>query len=804
MRRLVPLLLLVLVVGAACSYRSRVVRPQLDENALSSRIYAADGSLLTVLHGEENRENVGYEQMPQVLVDAVVAVEDERFWLHKGVDARAILRAVRTNALSGSIAEGGSTITQQLVKNALLTPEQSLDRKIEEAALAYQVERTYSKEQILEIYLNTIYFGRGAYGVQAASREYFDHDVEEITLPEAAMLAALIQSPSSMDPYDEPEPVIERRNLVLGLMAGQGYIDDEAAETARLSELELAPEFTDDDRYPAGHFVEEVKQFVMSDPRFGATREDRVKLLFAGGLRIRTTIDLEMQAQATEAIAETLPDPATYPDAAVVTVEPGTGHVLTMVGGRDFFGESAIAKYNLAVGSGRQAGSSFKPITLAAALRDGIPVTQTYPAPGTIELDMGENAPPWRVSNYGGGGSGRTSLVTATINSYNTVYAQLIMDVGPQRLVDMAADLGIASPIQPVFAATLGTENVTVLDMATAYSTFANRGERVDPTLVTRITDAEGTVLYEHRPTPTPVLEPELADQLTWVLTQGVERGTGTRAQLPDRPAAGKTGTAQDWRDAWFVGYTPELATAVWVGYPTEQISMTPPRTPIRVTGGSWPATIWSQYMTMATVGSEPSEFSEPPSSTTSTTRPTAQPGTIRLVPDLTGWPVGRAYGLLSSRGILARVVRVPDEQWAPGVVLGQDAEANRLVPPGTIVTLTVSANESSGTRPAIDPDAPPPTTTTTTTPPPTTTSTTTPSTTTTTSGTSTAVPGVVGLTVGEAESAVLSRGFVVSVIRQDPGDDIGPSDSDLVWRQDPPPESTISSGGTVTLWVTP
>lgn len=802
MRRLAPLLVVLLVVGAACSYRSRVVRPELDENALSSRIYASDGSLLTVLHGEENRENVEYASIPRVLVDAVVAIEDERFWLHNGVDARAILRAIRTNALSGGITEGGSTITQQLVKNALLTPEQSLDRKIEEASLAYQVERTYSKEQILETYLNTIYFGRGAYGVQAATREYFDHNVEDIQLTEAAMLAALIQSPSATDPYDVPDRVVERRNVVLDRMADQGYLGAEELETAKLADLGLAPEFSDDDRYLAGHFVEEVKQFVMSDPQFGPTREDRVELLFAGGLRIETTIDLQMQAMAEQAIAATLTDPATFPDGALVTIEPATGHVLAMVGGRDFFGETPIAKYNLAVGNGRQAGSSFKPITLAAALRDGIPVTQSYPAPGTIELDMGENAPPWKVSNYGGGGSGTTTLVTATINSYNTVYAQLIMDVGPQRLADMAADLGIRSPIQPVHAATLGTENVTVLDMATAYATFANRGQRVDPTFVTRITDAVGTVLYEHRPTPTTVLEPEVADQLTWVLTQVVERGTGTRAQLPDRPAAGKTGTAQDWRDAWFVGYTPQLATAVWVGYPEEQISMTPPRTPIRVTGGSWPAVIWNQFMTAATVGRPPAEFGTPPESTTSTTRPTAAPGTIRLVPDLTGWPVGRAYGLLSTRGILARVERVPSGEWAPGVVLSQDTEPNRLVPPGTVVTLTVSADESTGQRPAIDPDAPPPSTTTTSTS--TSTTSTTVSTTTTTTRTSTAVPGVVGLEVGEAESAVLSRGFAVSVIVQQPGDGIGPVDSDLVWRQDPPPESTIASGGTVTLWVTP
>ncbi|MFN0091804.1 MAG: transglycosylase domain-containing protein [Acidimicrobiales bacterium] len=600
--------LVFLVLAAACSYQRADRRVALPENAETTRIYAADGALITALHAGQNRSNVRYAELPAHLVDAVVAIEDERFWRHQGIDLKALLRATRTNAETGELTQGGSTITQQLVKNALLEPDKTLSRKLTEASLALQLEQAYSKERILELYLNTIYFGKGAYGVEAASQRYFAKPVSAVTLGEAALLAGLIRAPSVTDPFDAPEAAMRRRGLVLGKLLDLGYIDQGQHDAAAAEALTLAGEFGSADRYPAAHFVEEVKKWIAADERFGPTPEARRDLLFRGGLRIHTTVDLRLQAAAEEAVASVLPDPGEDPEGAVAAVEPATGFVRAMAGGRDYFGDSPFAKYNLAVGAGRQAGSSFKPLVLAAALEKGIPLTKSYPAPGRITLDAGPGFGAWAVSNYEGGGGGSASLLEATVHSYNTVYAQLMLDVGPAAGVEMATRLGVTSPLAAVPAAVLGTENVTPLDMASAYATLANRGVRVPPTLVTRVERPDGSILYEHAHEQRKVIPIEVADRVTSALGQVVARGTGTRAQL-GRPAAGKTGTAQEYRDAWFVGYTPELAAAVWVGFAERQEPMTPPRTPIRVTGGSWPAQIWRAFMVAALADTAPSEF---------------------------------------------------------------------------------------------------------------------------------------------------------------------------------------------------
>ncbi len=336
-RHVLTLLCLMALLAAGCTYqRAADVAPIIPQVSESSRLYAADGSLLTVLHGEQNREVVAFEQLPRQLIDAVVAIEDRRFWEHNGVDLQAILRAAKANAESGGIAQGGSTITQQYVKNALLDPRQTVNRKLEEMSLAWQLERTSSKELILELYLNTIYFGHGAYGAEAAAQTYFGVPVERLDLAQAALLAGLIQLPSSTDPFEAPEAALKRRNLVLATMAEQGRIDVSAQLAAKNEPLHLRQEFTASDRFPAGHFVEEVKQFILSDARFGETEEIRRDLLFGGGLRIYTTVDLAMQAQGERAIAAVLPDPNVHPDAALVALEPSTGKVLAMVGGRDF------------------------------------------------------------------------------------------------------------------------------------------------------------------------------------------------------------------------------------------------------------------------------------------------------------------------------------------------------------------------------------------------------------------------------------------------------------------------------------
>ncbi len=368
--------LIVALVAGSCSWSTPELDPDLPEAARTSAIYSADGTLITELHGEENRKPITYDEIPQVLIDAVVAIEDERFWLHNGVDVRGVIRAASENATSGGIAQGGSTITQQYVKNALVGDDQTVNRKVREAALALQLEQDYAKEVILELYLNTIYFGRGVYGVESASLEYFAVSAADLSVDQAALLAGLIRSPVSTDPFRAPDLALGRRDLVLERMAELGYLTTGEAVEAAGRPLELAPEFDVAESYPAAHFVEEVKAFILDDPAFGETWEQRRDLLFTGGLRITTTVDLELQALAEQAVAAVLPDTDEGPEASVVSVEPGTGYVRAMVGGQDFFADTETAKYNLATGKGRQAGSAFKPLVLAAALQNRIvPVT---------------------------------------------------------------------------------------------------------------------------------------------------------------------------------------------------------------------------------------------------------------------------------------------------------------------------------------------------------------------------------------------------------------------------------------------
>ncbi|MDP1818952.1 MAG: PBP1A family penicillin-binding protein [Acidimicrobiales bacterium] len=614
--RVAACLLAVAVASGGCSYSSRSALPPTPISVESSTVFAADGTRIHTFHAEENRRTVPLEEVPLHVRDAVIAIEDERFYRHNGVDLRAIVRAVRENTESGQVAQGGSTITQQYVKKVLLRDEsRTVERKLEEAATALQLERHYSKDRILELYLNAIYFGNGAYGIAAAAEQYFGQRTADLTLAEGALLAGLIQRPTGTDPYDEPDLAVARRDVVLERMVDNHLATEEAAAAARAEPLTLASgDVPAAERYEAAYFVEEVKQFILDDSRFGATAQDRRDLLFGGGLRIQTTVDLAAQRAAEASATRVLPTAGTDPDVALVSIEPSTGYVRAMVGGRDFFGPGAVSKLNLATQGPRPAGSSFKPLVLATALAEGMPTSTTYSAPACITIRLPNEV--WNPCNYAESGvGGRVNLVEATVKSFNTAYAQLMMDVGPKDVVEAAADLGVRSPLGADPSLVLGTSPVTAMDMASVYATFANRGVRVPPVFVTRITRADGTVLFRHQHSQERALDEGVADTLTAILEQAVNRGTGTAARL-DRPAAGKTGTGQEWRDAWFAGFTPELATVVWVGFHEGQIDMEPPRTPIRVTGGSYPAQIWKGFMSAALAGRPVTPFAPPPPET--------------------------------------------------------------------------------------------------------------------------------------------------------------------------------------------
>ena len=573
--------------------------PGLGELALTSVVYAADGSILAEFHASENRVLISYEDLPQVLIDAVVAIEDERFWEHTGVDLQAIARALVQNLKDQAISQGGSTITQQYLKNVVLTPEVTLDRKVTEAALALRLEQGLSKEEILENYLNTVYFGNSAYGVGAAAIRYFGHEVSELSLGEAATLAGLIQAPSSYDPYVDPEAAIGRRRIVLEKMVALGWADAQDAAAADSESLRLLPRRAGQPlRYP--YFTEEVKRWLLDNPAIGATATDRYNAVFRGGLRIYTTLDPIVQEAAEAAIADVIPEDG--PSAALAAVDPRSGEVRALVGGRDFYDpDDPIAQFNLATQGRRQPGSAFKPFVLAAALSQGQTLNSVYG--GGSEVEIPTDNGPWLVKNYNELAYPDLTLLEATVFSVNVVYARLIQVTGPDAVTELATDSGIAVDLAPLHSVALGAQEVSPLDMAAGFATFAAQGLKIERHLVTRIDTSTGVNLYEVVPVVTEVMDSTIANDVTAALTQVVARGTGQQADI-GRPVAGKTGTSQEHRDAWFVGYTPELSAAVWVGYAEGAISMEPPLTPFTVTGGTWPAQIWARFASVALSGS--------------------------------------------------------------------------------------------------------------------------------------------------------------------------------------------------------
>jgi penicillin-binding protein 1A len=577
------------------------------------------------LSGAQSRVTVTYDQIPPVFIEALLSAEDKDFFKHPGVDPTGVARALVSDLRNEKANQGGSTITQQYVKNVYLNNELTLTRKLQEAVMAIKLDRELPKQEILERYLNTIYFGRNAYGIEAAAQAYFGKHVEQLGLPESAFLAGIVRQPEDDDPSrlaSDPLAAGQRRNAtdrrrqVLDAMLEQGYITKAARDQVAAMGWEyVVPRQTTANNGTVKHpelgtdyFVDYVHHWLVSSGLFTDSQ------LYGGGLRIYTTLDYTAQSQAYQAIGSVLNRPGD-PTASIVSIDD-QGRVKAMVGGFDY----KASQVNLAVGtdgggSGRQPGSSFKPLVLAQYLSEGKSLGQTYNAPSKLVLHPTAGGAPWQVANYGDESEGDLNVVDATKFSSNTAYAQIMEDTGVQDAADMAKRLGVTAPLDAVPSLVLGTSDVSVLDMASAYSTFADEGDHIGPFVVTKVTNADGEVLYRAPTDRTPVLDKNVADTVNWVLSQVVQGGTGTGAQF-GQPLAGKTGTTEDYHDAWFVGYTCKLTTAVWVGYPNE-----PGQKPkdlqgvhgINVTGGTLPASIFSTYMGHATQGLSSCAFNKPP-----------------------------------------------------------------------------------------------------------------------------------------------------------------------------------------------
>jgi penicillin-binding protein 1A len=596
-----------LAFGASCDLGA--LRPaRIGQNSF---VYAADGSLLGAIPAERNREVVPLQQISPWLRKATIAVEDRRFLDHDGVDAEGVIRALWADLRAGEVVQGGSTITQQLVRNLYTSPERTVRRKLTEACLAVKLERSWDKNRILGAYLNQVYYGAQSYGAQAASQTYFSTSAASLDLREAALLAGLPQAPSAYDPLVAPERAIARRNDVLRAMREEGMIDESQYRWAIASaDLGLRP----------GNLYRRIREPYF----FGYVRDELIRVYGAervrsGGLRVYTTIVPRWQRLAQQAIRGVLTEPGD-PASAVISIDPATGAIRAMA---EVTPGRAGNQFNLVTQARRQPGSTFKTFVLAAAVERGIDPSRTFyvSAPFTYrptEDGSCEDETWWCVKTYDSSYYGWTSIRSSTLRSDNAVFAQLTLDVTPKGVADVARRLGVRTPLDVdgsyVPAIGLGSVAVSPLDMASAYATLAAGGVYVRPTAIRRVVlpgGREDTAASWGAAVRTRVLPDGVALEVTRILEENVRYGTGTRAQL-DRPVAGKTGTTDDHADAWFVGYTPDAATAVWVGHPRGEVPMDNVHG-IAVSGGSFPAQIWQRFMQAALADRPARAFPEQP-----------------------------------------------------------------------------------------------------------------------------------------------------------------------------------------------
>ena len=588
---IIGMILFVMIVGVGCGFltASLNTRSNLAEDIVppaSSQIYDIHGNEIANIHAAENRRPIGINEIPKNLQNAFIAVEDNRFYDHVGIDPRGIIRAVWANIRGRTVTEGGSTITQQLAKNAYLTQDRTLKRKVQEVFLALQLERQYTKQEILELYMNQIYFGQGAYGVQAAAQTYFGKDAKDLTLNECAMLAGIPKSPNYYSPINNMDAAMERKAIVLDQMVKYGYISDSEAASTKKEPLHIAKS-TNDGGKNASYFVDYVLQLLAE--KYG---DDAI---YKDGLKIYTTIDMDMQA-AAEAAMKNLPTYFTdangivQPQGALVAIDPHTGYIKAMVGGR------GTDQFNRATQAVRQPGSAFKPFVFAAALENKY-------TPESIIEDKPLKVGTWEPQNYSRNFSGKVRLRDVVRWSLNVPTVRIAQDIGIDKAIYYAQEMGISTFVldgatnDRNLATALGgmTRGVTPLELTSAYGTFANRGVHVKPVAILRVVSRTGKVLEEAERKEKSVMSADNAAALTAMLEDVIRRGTGTRANI-GRPAAGKTGTTSDYHDAWFVGYTPDLVAGVWIG--NDSVSDLH-----GMSGGLTPAVIWQAFMQKAHAG---------------------------------------------------------------------------------------------------------------------------------------------------------------------------------------------------------
>ncbi|MDJ0791031.1 MAG: transglycosylase domain-containing protein [Acidimicrobiia bacterium] len=680
-----------------------------------SSVHTADGVLLGEL-SERNSLPVALDEMPDLVVGALLSAEDKSFYEHEGIDFTAIGRAV-LGRLTNQPAGGGSTITQQVVKQNFLTSEQTIERKICEAVVAAELERRYTKDQILEFWANSVFFGSNAYGIRAASLEYFGKELDELTIAEAALLPIPIRNPTFYHPRFEPQNALAARNRTIDRMVANGYILPFHGTRAKAEPLGVIGSQESESISP--QVLIAVHRQLLQNEEFsvlGSTQAERKRAIFGcpasvtdcdggGGLRIDITIDQGLQDEANRILRSWFRDPA-GPTGAIATVDNETGAIRVLASGVEFGTDTDAGQrpYDLAGLGARQAGSAFKPFTLAAALetgdRAGNPVTlgSYWDDSSPARIECARPCPPdgdyWEVSNAGGSsGKGLRTLDSATYNSTNTVYARLVNAIGPEAVVDMASKLGVESPLSPFLSITLGAQEVSPLEMAAAYSTLANYGTRHDHYLIERITDRDGTVIYEHAPEPREVLSPPIAAAVVGSIEKVVSNGTAPRADI-GRAQAGKTGTTTDHSDVWFVGFVPQMTTSVWVGFadstdPLEGITVfndveQKEQAYRRAFGGTLAAPIWNQFMTHATRTIAPVPFPDDP------------PGTdiyrqtpYSFVPELTE-STGDMIDAVYAVGLAGTIQEVGSNLPA-GTLIGVQPAPGSLLRQGTQVAIEVS-----------------------------------------------------------------------------------------------------------------